>query len=153
MCNGLPTLPQYLPRLMVASYPGLPSRLLSQLWQEAWVRPESKRHVRRATTYISCNAKEWSNIDRIPYSGKFSHGANFRAFRARADFAKIRTAKFSTSEILNCQNFDTCLLVFRRHGTDGEDGPLSLFQDRRLGSSSSHWVFVNLHKPRGYKRR
>ena len=28
------------------------------------------------------------------YSEKFSHGANVHAFRARADFAKIRTAKF-----------------------------------------------------------
>ena len=27
-------------------------------------------------------------------SEKFSHGANFRAFRAHADFAKIRTEKF-----------------------------------------------------------
>ena len=28
------------------------------------------------------------------YSGKISHGANFRAFRDHVDFAKTRTAKF-----------------------------------------------------------
>ena len=27
--------------------------------------------------------------------------------------------------------------MFRRHGTDGEDGPLSLFQDRRLAPTGS----------------
>ena len=36
----------------------------------------------------------------IPYSGKFSRGANFRAFRAHADFTKIRTVKFLTREFL-----------------------------------------------------
>ena len=30
----------------------------------------------------------------IPYSSRFSHGANIHAFRAHADFVKIITAKF-----------------------------------------------------------
>ena len=51
----------------------------------------------RALTAISCvvpSGKTNFQSCEIPYSGKFSHGAKFRAFRAQADFAKIRTAKF-----------------------------------------------------------
>ena len=34
----------------------------------------------------------------VPYSGKFSHGANFRIFRMRALHAKIKTTKIWTIE-------------------------------------------------------
>ena len=41
----------------------------------------------------------------VPYSGKFSHGANFRIFRIRVLHAKIKTTKISTIEKF-CMNVD-----------------------------------------------
>ena len=48
----------------------------------------------------------------IPYSGKFSHGANFRIFRMRVLHAKIKTTKIWNF----CVNFDLA--------TRGEDRDL-----------------------------
>ena len=39
-----------------------------------------------------------ARVEWVPYSGKSSHGSNFRA---HANFAKIRTAKFRTREFFN----------------------------------------------------
>ena len=41
-----------------------------------------------------------------PYSGKFSHGANFRAFHTHVDFMN------KNCEILNCQNFNMWICLF-----------------------------------------
>ena len=37
---------------------------------------------------------------KIPYSGKFSHGANFRIFHMRVLHAKIKTTRISMIEFL-----------------------------------------------------
>ena len=44
----------------------------------------------------------------IPYSGKFSYGANFRIFRMNPRHTKIKTAKILTVEILT-SNFERAI--------------------------------------------
>ena len=51
-------------------------------------------------TYARLNTNAHSYII-ILIPGKFSRGANFRAFRAHADFTKIRTVKFLTIILLS----------------------------------------------------
>ena len=47
-------------------------------------------------------------IHYIPYSGKFSYGANFRIFRMKPQDTKIKTAKILTVEILT-SNFEQAI--------------------------------------------
>ena len=44
----------------------------------------------------------------IPYSGKFSYGANFRIFRMKPRDMKIKTAKILTVKMLT-SNFDRAI--------------------------------------------
>ena len=46
--------------------------------------------------------------EHVPYSGKFSYGANFRIFRMKPRDTKIKTAKILTVEILT-SNFERAI--------------------------------------------
>ena len=46
---------------------------------------------------------------RLPYSGKFWIGANFRTFRTMPHRTKIKSTKFSAFEILIMSNFEQAI--------------------------------------------
>ena len=52
----------------------------------------------------------------IPYSGKFSYGANFRIFRMKPRDTKIKTAKILTVEILT-SNFERQSNTWKRRAS------------------------------------
>ena len=73
------------------------------------------KHTRTYThTYIVCLLNLFSIVSKglviktVPYSGKFSYGANFRIFRMKPRDTKIKTAKILTVEIL-MSNFERAI--------------------------------------------